>query len=133
LIRDIRFDGKAHGFVGSNKLAEFTLSLDNSNQVTWASLANGDRQSEIGIVVANFSEDGKRVGHEVVQFELTRDEIHLPITGDGPFVHSETVILPERVSSVRLVVLDATTGRLGVSDFSLKEILDAPRSPLVIR
>jgi hypothetical protein len=132
LTRDVRFGAKAHGFVGSNKLAEFTLSLD-SDQVTWATLPNGDRQSEISIVVASFSEEGKRIGHEAVQFELTRDEIHLPITGDGPFVHSETVILPESASSVRLVVLDAATGRLGVRDFSLKEILDAPRSPSVIR
>jgi hypothetical protein len=132
LIQDVRFDAKAHGFVGSNDLVKFTVSLD-STQVTWATLANGERQSEIGIVMASFSEEGKRIGHEALQFELTRDENHLPITGDGPFVHSETVILPEGVSVVRLVVLGAATGRLGVHDFSLKEILDAPRSPIVIR
>ena len=129
LTRDVRIDAKAHSFIGSTHLAEFTLQFD-SGEVTWATLPDGDRRSEINIVVASFSEEGKELKHELIQFELIRDEVHLPITGDGPFAHTATVVLPDNVSRVRLAVRDAVTGRIGVRDFSLKEILESPKSPL---
>lgn len=129
LSRDIRFDAKAHSFIGSTELGEFTLQFD-TGEVTWTTLPNGDRQSEINIVVASFSEEGKKLKHVLVQFELLRDEVNLPITGDGPFTHTARVVLPNNVSRVRLVVCDAVTGKIGVRDFSLKEILESPKSPL---
>ena len=83
LTRDIRIDAKAHSFIGSTHLVEFTLQFD-SGEVTWATLPDGDRRSEINIVVASFSEEGKELKHELIQFELIRDEVHLPITDDRP-------------------------------------------------
>jgi hypothetical protein len=129
LTRDVRIDAKAHSFIGSTHLAEFTLQFD-SEEVTWANLPDGGRRSEINIVVASFSEEGKELKHVLIQFELIRDEVHLPITGDGPFTHRATVVLPDNVSRVRLAVRDAVTGRIGVRDFSLKETLESPKSPL---
>jgi len=132
LMHDILFDAKGRGFIGSERLVEVSLQLS-SDQLSWAKLPNGDRRSEISIVVAGYSEDGRRLGHELIQFEIIRDEVHLPITDDGPFSSSETVVLPEHTSRVRVVVRDAATGKAGCQDFSLKEILSAPRSPMVIR
>lgn len=132
LMHDILFDVKGHGFIGSDRLVEFSLRLS-SDQLSWAKLPNGNRRSEIGIVVAGYSEEGRKLGHEVIQFEIIRDETHLPITGDGPFGTSETIVLPEHASRVRVVVRDAATGKAGCQDFSLKEILSAPRSPMVIK
>ena len=81
-------------------------------------------------MVASFSAEGKKLKHVLVQFELLRDEVHLPITGDGPFTHTVTIVLPDNVSRVRLAVRDAVTGKIGVREFSLKEILESPKSPL---
>jgi hypothetical protein len=131
LMHDILFDVKSHRFIGSERLVEFSLQLS-SEQLSWAKLPNGDRRSEISIVVAGYSEDGRRLGHELIQFEIIRDESHLPITGDRPFTTSETIELPEHASRIRVAVRDAT-GKACCQDFSLKEILSAPRSPAVIR
>lgn len=132
LSPDILFDFDGHGFVGSDHLVEFSLRLG-SDQLTWNNMPNGDRRSEIDIAVASYSEEGKKIGHEVTQLEIVRDEAHLGITGDGPFSTSETVVLPENTSRIRVAVRDAAAGRVGCQDFSLKEILSAPRSPVVIR
>ena len=132
VIHDILFDVKSHGFVGSERLVEFSLRL-RSDQLTWANLANGGRQSGITTVVASYSEEGRRLGHTVIQFDVMRDEAHLPITGDGPFSTSETVELSEHTSRVRVAVRDDATGKIGCQDFSLKEILSAPRSPMVLK
>ena len=132
LSPDIRFDAKVRDFIGLHDLAEFTFRVD-GGEVAWVTLPNGDRRSRINIVFASFSEEGKKLKQDLVQFELTRDEVHLPITGDGPFIHAETVILPDNASRIRLAVRDVATGRIGVRDFSLKEILDAPKGPAVIR
>jgi hypothetical protein len=69
----------------------------------------------------------------MIEYEIIRDEINLPITGDGPFSSSETVILPEHSSRVRVVLRDNAAGKIGYQDLSLKEILSVPRSPMVIR
>ena len=132
LSRDILFDVNGHGFIGSDHLVKFGLRLP-SDQLTWGKLENGDRRSEINIVFASYSEEGKRLGHELVQFEIIRDEALLPITGDGPFSKSETVILPENTSRVRVAIRDVATAKVGCQDFSLREILSAPRKPMVIR
>jgi hypothetical protein len=131
LMHDILFDVKGHGFIGYERLVEFSLQLS-SEQLSWAKLPNGDRRSEISIVVAGYSEDGRRLGHELIQFEIIRDESHSPITGDRPFSTSETIELPEHASRIRVAVRDAT-GKAGCQDFSLKEILSAPRSSRAIR
>ena len=132
VIHDILVDVKGHGFIGSGRLVEFSLRLG-SDQLTWVKLPNGARQSGISIVVASYSEDGRKLGHEVIQFDVNRDEAHLPITGDGPFSTSETVELSEHTSRVRVAVRDGATGKVGCQDFSLKEILSAPRSAMVIK
>jgi hypothetical protein len=132
LSQDIHFDAQAHGFVGEPYASEFALQID-SSQISWATLPNGDRQSEISIVVASFSNEGNRLDRKIVQFEITRDEAHLPITGDGPFTYSETVWLPANVSSVRLLVRDDATHRTSVRGFSVKEIMAAPKSRLVLK
>ena len=128
----ILFDFDGHGFIGSEHLVEFSLRLG-SDQLTWSQMPNGDRRSQIEIVVASYSDGGKRIGHEVIQLEIVRDEAHLGITGDGPFNTSQTVILPEGTSRIRVAVRDVATEKVGCQDFSLKEILSAPRSPMVIR
>lgn len=132
LDRDILFHFEGHGFIGSDHLIEFSLRLD-SVQLSWNKMPNGDRRSEIDIVVASLSDEGKMIGHEITQFEIVRDEAHLGITGDGPFSTSETVTLPENTSRIRVLVRDVGTGKVGSQEFSLKEILSAPRSPMVIR
>lgn len=132
LTHDILFDVNGHGFIGSDHLVELSLRLP-PDQLTWDKMPNGDRRSEVNIVVAGYSDEGKKIGHELVQFEIVRDEVHLPITGDGPFSSSETVVLPENTSRVRVAVRDVATGKLGCQDLSLKEILSAPRSRMVIR
>jgi hypothetical protein len=132
LTQDIHFDTHVHGFVGEPYAAEFALQID-SSQISWATLPNGDRQSEISIAVASFSNEGNRLDQKIVKFEVTRDEAHLPITGDGPFTYSETVWLPANVSSVRLLVRDDATHRMGVRDFSVEAIMAAPKSRLVLK
>lgn len=129
---DILFDVNSHGFIGSEQLVEFNLRIS-GDQLTWEPMPNGDRRSHMDIVVASYSEEGKRIGHEIIQFEIIRDEAHLPITGDGPFSSSETVVLPEKASRVRVAVRDVATGRVGCHDLSLKEIFSVPRRPMVIR
>jgi hypothetical protein len=134
-VQNILFQVNGHGFVGSDSLAEFSLRV-NSDQLTWEKLPNGDRRSEMSIVVAGYSEEGQELGHMMIVYEIVRDEINLPITGDGPFSSSETVILPEHSSRVRVVLRDNAAGKIGYQDLSLKEILSAPRtprSPMVIR
>jgi hypothetical protein len=121
-----------HGFVHEAYPAEFVLQI-NRDQISWAALPNGDRRSEISIVVASFSEAGNRLDQKIVQFEVTRDEAHLPITGEGPFTYSETVWLPTTASRVRLLIRDQSTHRVGVRDFSVGEIMAAPKSPLVLK
>ena len=132
LSKDIHFDAHALGFINEPQPAEFALQID-SDEISWATLPNGDRQAEISIVIASFSNDGNRLDQEIVQLEVTRDESHLPITGDGPFTYSDTVELPANASSVRLLVRDDITHRMGVRDFSVKEIMAAPKSRLVLK
>jgi hypothetical protein len=131
VIHDILFDVKGHGFIGSDNLLEFSLQLGR-DELTWVKLPNGRRKSGISIVVASYSEDGRNLGHEVIQFDVIRDEAHLPITGDGPLSTSEVVAVSELASRVRVAVRDDATGKVGCQDFSLKEVLSAPRSPMVI-
>jgi hypothetical protein len=128
----IHFDAQAHGFVGEPNAAEFALQIA-SDEISWATLPSGDRQSEISIVVTSFSSEGNRLDQKIVQFVVTRDEAHLPITGDGPFAYSTTVWLPANVSSVRLLVRDDLSHRMGVRDFSIGEIMAAPQTRLVLR
>ena len=130
--QNILFQINGHGFVGSDSLAEFSLRL-NSDQLTWEKLPNGDCRSEMSIVVVGYTEEGRKLGNVMIEYEIIRDEINLPITGDGPFSSSETVILPEHSSRVRVVLRDNAAGKIGYQDLSLKEILSAPRSPMVIR
>ena len=132
VIHDILFDVKGHGFIGSERLVEFSLRLG-SDQLTWARLPNGARQSGISIAFASYSEERRRLGDTAMQFDVIRDEAHLPITGDGPFSTSETVELSEHTSRVRVAVRDDATGRVGCQDFSLKEILSGPRSRMVLK
>lgn len=132
LSQDIHFDAHAHGFIQERSPAEFALQI-NSDEISWITLPNGDRQSEISIVVASFSEEGNRLDQQIVQFGVTRDEAHLPITGDGPFTYSETVWLSANASSVRVLVRDDATHRMGVRDFSIKEIMAAPKTRLVLK
>jgi hypothetical protein len=132
LVRDVAFDAKVHGFVGAKDLAEFTLWMDPS-ELTWTALPTGNRRSEVSIIVASFSDDGTQLDQEFEQFELIRDEVHLPITGDGPFRHSLTASFPAKTSRVRFAVRDLKSGRIGMQDFSLSEISTAPQKPTVIR
>jgi hypothetical protein len=131
-IQNILFQVNGHGFVGSDSLAEFSLRLS-GDQLMWERLPNGDHRSEMSIVVAGYSDEGRELGHVMIEYEIIRDEINLPITGDGPFSSSETVILPEHLSRVRVVLRDNAAGKIGYQDLSLKEILSAPKSPMVIR
>jgi hypothetical protein len=132
LSHDIHFDAHAHGFINEPSPAEFALQI-NSDEISWTTLPNGDRESGLSVVVASFSDEGNRLDQKIVQFEITRDEAHLPITGDGPFTYSETVRLPANVSSVRLIVRDDSTHRVGIRDFSIGEIMAAPKSRLVLK
>lgn len=132
LSRDILFDINAHGFIGSDRRVELDLRLP-SDQLTWDKMPNGNRRSKINIVVASYSEEQKNIGHELAQFEIVRDEAHLPITGDEPFSTRETFVLPENTSRIRVAVRDVATGKVGCQDLSLREILNAPRSQDVIR
>jgi len=132
LTQDIHFDAHAHGFINEPSPAEFALQI-NSDEISWATLPNGNQRSEISIVAASFSDEGKRLNQKIVQLEVTRDEAHLPITGDGPFTYSETLSLPANASSVRLLVRDDTTHRVGIRDFSIREIMAAPKSRLVLK
>ena len=131
-IQNILFQVNGHGFVGSDSLAEFSLRLS-SDQLMWEKLPNGDHRSEMSIVVAGYSDEGRELGHVKIEYEIIRDEINLPITGDGPFSSSEIVTLPEHSSRVRVALRDNTAGKIGFQDLSLKQILSAPRSPMVIR
>jgi hypothetical protein len=131
LTHAVRFEAKAHGFIGEPDLAEYSLQLD-SNEITWSTLPNGDRHSEISIAVASFSAGGQKLDDKIVQFEILRDEAHLPITGDRPFTYSVTEMMPKNTARIRLAIRDAATGRVGVRDFSIEEISDAPKSPAVI-
>lgn len=132
LSRTVHFDANAHGFLGEPYLAEFALKID-SDEISWGSLPNGDRQSTISIVVASFSEEGKRLDEKIVQFGINRDEIHLPITGDGPFAYSYTVTFPANATRIRLAVCDTSTGHVGVRDFTINEIMAAPKTPLLLK
>lgn len=128
LSRDILFDVSGYGFIGSDRRVELNLRLT-TNQLTWDAMPNGNCRSEINIVVASYSEEGKNIGHELIQFEIVRDEAHLQITGNGPFSTSETVLLPENTSRIRVAIRDVATGNVGSRDISLKEVLSAPGSP----
>ena len=132
LAQAVRFEAKPHGFIGEPNLAEYSLQLD-ADEITWSTLPNGDRHSEISIAVASFSAGGQKLDDEVVQFEILRDEAHLPITGDRPFTYSVTEMMPKNTARIRLAIRDAATGRVGVRDFSIEEISDAPKSRAVIR
>ena len=104
-----------------------------SDEISWTTLANGDRQSELSIVVASFSNDGTRLDQKIVQLEVTEMRRTCPSRAMGRFTYSETVWLPDNVSSVRLLVRDDSTHRAGVRDFSIAEIMAAPKSQLLLK
>jgi hypothetical protein len=131
LKQDVRFDATAHGYEGADNWIEFEIRVE-PDQLTWTRLPDGNRTSELSISAASYSQERKRLGQETFELQVTRDEANLPITGDGPFVHSEAVQVADGTSLIRVAIRDKASGRIGVQEFSLKEILAEPRKPAVL-
>lgn len=129
---ELDFAADAYAFAGLDHLVEFDLRLK-SDGLKWGNSTDGHRQARIVITLISYSGEGRPIGRSTVKLEILRDEAHLPITGDRPFTHVETITLPDNVSRVRMAVRDVSTGRMGFQDFSMQQVLAGPRIPAVIR
>jgi VWFA-related protein len=102
------------------------LAIDRDG-LSWTPQPNGEQRAEVTLVTSEFSSSGKVLAYKVREVEVVLAKTQGP---NEPVKLSLRIDVPARTDRIRLVLRDATSGRLGTVDLpasSLSARTTAPR------
>ena len=105
--------------------ARLLLSVDRES-LSWAAQENGDQRSELTLVTSEISSSGKVLGYHVREVEFVQQESARTI-GDAVQLTVRAEV-PAKTDHIRVVLRDATTGRIGTFDLAANALTGANRA-----
>jgi VWFA-related protein len=95
----------------------------NRDSLSWTTQPNGDERSEVTLVTSEMSSSGHVLGYHVREVEVVVEKSKLG-RGD-PLKLTLRTELPAKTDHIRLVLRDASSGRLGTFDLPAAQLIAA--------
>jgi len=101
-------------------LARVLLTV-NRDSLSWTTQPNGDERSEVTLVTGSMSSSGRVLGYHVREVEVVVEKSKLE--SGQPVKLTVRTELPAKTDHIRLVLRDASSGRLGTLDLPVATLL----------
>ncbi len=99
--------------------ARLILSIDRDG-LSWTPQPNGEQRAEVTLVTSELSSSGKVLGYKVREVEVMLTKTQGP---DEPVKLAVRTDVPAKTERIRLVLRDATSGRLGTVDLAVRSLV----------
>jgi len=111
---DIQFEVSSMAS-GAPRSENFALRLD-FHSLTWGTTPNGDRRTVVTVVISSLSKEGRPIDFVVKDLEIVQDKSRLEALAYKPVALVLNAAVAEDTASVRVIVRDVASGRIGTRD-----------------
>lgn len=123
-LTEIPFDASGKN-PGNGQTPQFRLFVDASS-LSWIPLEGGDVHAELALAIAGISSQGSVLSNQIKGFEAHRSKADAANSPQPAVILSATFAVPQDAVTVRFVLRDGKSGRVGSFDLPVSRIKLAP-------